>query len=238
MTPRETAGIAAATTDASTVAHQIMSEIAGAPAETRPQLLLERALAVAAAAQQTLADQRQRIAELEALSVTDELTGLANRRGFSLALKHTLSTLRRHGGEAALIVLDLDDFKAVNDTFGHAAGDHILLQVSQILRQHVRDTDTVARLGGDEFALLLPGAPPDLARYRASALTQMVARAVARWRHMLIPIAASVGVTQVTAVDDEAGVLERADRSMYRTKRERSAATALVIAHSAVATSP
>src|SRR5262249_39071311 len=109
-------------------------------------------------------------------------------------------------------------------TFGHGAGDHILHHVGEILRSHVRDTDTVARLGGDEFAMLLPGAPYDLARYRASALMRVIDRAVARWQHSLIPIAASFGLAPVNAADGLTEALERADQSMSRLKRERGAA--------------
>lgn len=221
--------------DAATVARQILSEIGDAPESERHRLLLERALTVAAEAQQTLAEQRQRIAELEALSVTDELTGLANRRGFTMAANHALATMRRHGGETAVIVIDMDDFKTINDTFGHNAGDHILHHVGEILRAHVRDTDTVARMGGDEFAILLPGAPFDLARYRASALMRVIDRAVARWQQTLIPIAASFGLAQMTAADAVSEALERADQSMYRLKRERGNAALAPIAARSVA---
>jgi len=224
MTSLHRADVCADPHDAASVARQILSEIGDAPESERQRLLLERALMVAAEAQQTLAEQRQRIAELEALSVTDELTGLANRRGFSVAANHALATMRRHGGEAALILVDMDDFKTINDTFGHGAGDHILQHVGQILRGQVRDTDTVARLGGDEFAILMPGAPFELARYRASALTRVIDRAVARWQHSLIPIAASFGLAQITAADTLGEALERADQSMYKLKRERGGA--------------
>lgn len=216
--------IPSAAQDATSVARQLLAAIGTADGSDRHFKLLESALAAAAEAQQVVASQRQRIAELEALSVTDELTGLANRRGFTLALKHALSNMRRHGGKAALILVDLDGFKEVNDTFGHAAGDHVLRLVGEILRGHVRDTDTVARLGGDEFALLLPGATQELARFRATALTRLIDRTVARWQSARIPVAASFGLAMVDGADDPDGALERADQSMYRCKRERSAA--------------
>jgi diguanylate cyclase (GGDEF)-like protein len=238
MTLAHVAEATAVRHDAAAVAQQILSEIGDAPESERNRLLLERALAAAAQAQQTLADQRQRIAELEALSVTDELTGLANRRGFTMAANHALATMRRHGGTTALILVDLDDFKDINDTFGHAAGDYILCHVGQMLRGHVRDTDTVARIGGDEFALLLPGASPDLARYRASALTRVIDRAVARWQHALIPLAASFGLAQITAADTLADAIEQADQSMYRLKRERCGAGSPINARSAAAPVP
>jgi diguanylate cyclase (GGDEF)-like protein len=214
----------AATFDPAAMARSLLTELGAVLDSDRHVKLLERVLAAAAEAQQVVADQRQRIAELEALSVTDELTGLANRRGFTLALKHALSNMRRHGGEAALIVVDLDGFKDVNDTFGHAAGDHVLRLVAENLRAHVRDTDTVARLGGDEFAMLLPGATQELARFRATALTRLIDRTVARWQAARIPVAASFGLTMVDGSDGPDAAMERADQSMYRSKRERNAA--------------
>jgi diguanylate cyclase (GGDEF)-like protein len=214
----------AATHDAAAVARQLLTQISGASDSDRHLKLLESVLAAAAEAQQIVANQRQRIAELEALSVTDELTGLANRRGFTLALKHALSSMRRNNTEAALILVDLDGFKVVNDTFGHAAGDHVLRLIGEILRGHVRDTDTVARLGGDEFAMLLPGASNELARFRATALTRLIDRTVARWQSARIPVAASFGLAMVDGADSVDTGLERADQSMYRHKRERSAA--------------
>ena len=213
-----------AANDAASVARQLLLQLNGSGDSDRHLKLLESVLAAAAEAQQMVASQRQRIAELEALSVTDELTGLANRRGFTLALKHTVSTMRRHGGEAALILVDLDGFKEVNDTFGHAAGDHVLRLIGEILRGHVRDTDTVGRLGGDEFAMLLPGASQELARFRATALMHLIDRTVARWQTARIPVAASFGLTIVDGADSIDQAMERADQSMYRSKRERNAA--------------
>ncbi len=103
-----------------------------------------------------LTDQNKRIADLENLATTDALTRVLNRRGFVDCLTHELSVARRHGVGGVLIFVDLDEFKPVNDTYGHAAGDEVLRTVSNLLRGHIRDTDYIGRLGGDEFAILLP----------------------------------------------------------------------------------
>jgi GGDEF domain-containing protein len=100
--------------------------------------------------------QDKRIAELEALATTDELTQILNRRGFEQQLEHELSIARRHGVGGVMIFVDLDEFKPINDTYGHAAGDEVLKAASTILQAQIRDTDYVGRLGGDEFAILLP----------------------------------------------------------------------------------
>jgi len=92
-------------------------------------------------------------ARAEEQALTDVLTGLGNRR----AMERALSTLMQNGGGFALIHLDLDYFKQVNDTLGHAAGDHVLAEVASLLRASVRGADLVARVGGDEFVILLAG---------------------------------------------------------------------------------
>ena len=94
--------------------------------------------------------------ELRHLADHDALTGLPNRRRFEQELARHLAYVRRYGPEGAALVLDLDCFKPVNDTFGHAAGDRLLAHVAGVLRERLRATDVVARLGGDEFAILLP----------------------------------------------------------------------------------
>ena len=94
--------------------------------------------------------------ELRHLADHDALTGLPNRRRFEQELARHLAHVRRYGPEGAVLVLDLDCFKPVNDTFGHAAGDRLLTRVARVLRERLRATDVIARLGGDEFVILLP----------------------------------------------------------------------------------
>jgi GGDEF domain-containing protein len=94
--------------------------------------------------------------ELHRLAGEDELTQLANRRGFSERLHHELALASRHGSPGALLMIDLDRFKAINDRHGHAAGDALLCRISEVLQGRLRDTDAVGRLGGDEFVAYLP----------------------------------------------------------------------------------
>ena len=102
-----------------------------------------------------LAAARSQMAALEARADVDPLTDVLNRRGFERELKRSLAYVKRYGPSAALLYLDLDGFKAVNDRHGHAAGDAVLKAVAMVLSRHVRASDVVARLGGDEFAVLL-----------------------------------------------------------------------------------
>src|SRR5690348_9772624 len=102
-----------------------------------------------------LAEARVQMAELAARAEIDPLTDVLNRRGFERELKRSLAYVKRYGASAALIYIDLDGFKLVNDQHGHTAGDAVLKAIAMVLSRHVRASDLVARLGGDEFALLL-----------------------------------------------------------------------------------
>lgn len=117
--------------------------------------ILENLLTAAASAEQQLAEQQARIRQLESLSVTDELTKVLNRRGFGIELERALARAERRGETGLLLLCDLDHFKAINDTYGHPAGDEVLCELAQLLRSRTRHNDHVARLGGDEFAILI-----------------------------------------------------------------------------------
>jgi diguanylate cyclase (GGDEF)-like protein len=156
--------------------------------------------------------------ELRHLADHDALTGLPNRRRFEQELARHLAHVRRYGPEGAALVLDLDCFKPVNDTFGHAAGDRLLARVACVLRDRLRTTDVVARLGGDEFAILLPRVDAAGAGAVARSLVETV-RAEA-----LTADARSVTISiGVIAFDERApavpeGVLAAADLAMYDAK--------------------
>ena len=128
-----------------------------------------------------LKEQGTRIAELKNLATTDALTKTLNRRGFEQISVHEISVARRHGVGGVLIFVDLDEFKPVNDTLGHAAGDEVLKTASNLLQGRVRGTDYVARLGGDEFAVLLPRSNKRNGVKRAEVLDQKLNNAYASW---------------------------------------------------------
>ena len=183
--------------------------------------LLESALIVAADAQQQLTAQSERIAALEALSFTDELTGLYNRRGFNEQLRRTLAIAERHGSTGVLAFIDLDDFKAINDGLGHQAGDAVLCHVANLLSENVRATDVVARLGGDEFAVILVHTSAREGRQRAAVLDRMLNAAVVSCRSYEIPVRASFGAKPYGSGDEPDALLARADAAMYRNKRNK-----------------
>jgi diguanylate cyclase (GGDEF)-like protein len=151
----------------------------------------------------------------------DALTGLPQRALFETALQQTLAASRRHGRRFALLFVDVDHFKRVNDTLGHAIGDLLLQEVGRRLRQAVRDEDLVARLGGDEFVVMLQEVDR---QEHAAALARMMAAALSRSfeaeGHQL-NVSASVGVAMFPGDGaDAAGLIRAADAAMYCAKRK------------------
>jgi diguanylate cyclase (GGDEF)-like protein len=164
-----------------------------------------------------------RISELEARIDVDPLTETFNRRGFERELKRSLAYVKRYGVSAALIYLDLDGFKPVNDRHGHAAGDAVLKTIAAALVRKVRTSDIVARIGGDEFAVLLWNVTEDEAAAKAQALEAAVYATPVRWSTSTLVVGASAGVTPISPLDAPADLLARADAAMYARKAERYA---------------
>jgi diguanylate cyclase (GGDEF)-like protein len=161
---------------------------------------------------------RAALAEAQQLADHDALTGLLNRRGFERELGRTLAACRRYGVEAALIYLDLDGFKSINDHFGHAAGDEALKAVAGALSRGVRESDVVARLGGDEFAVILNHAGRAAANGKARVLCQTIEAMTAGPGQ---PIRLSFGVRAFEAGMEPEQILAEADAAMFVRKGER-----------------
>ncbi len=166
-----------------------------------------------------LAAMRARIAELEAHADSDPLTLVMNRRGFERELARAAAHVQRYGGNAALVYLDLDGFKPVNDRFGHAAGDAVLVAVAATLRAAVRASDIVGRIGGDEFAVLLWNLSPTDARKKSLVLERAIADLSVPWEGHRLAVGATAGIAEFLADRDIAGLLARADAAMYARKR-------------------
>ena len=164
---------------------------------------------------------RLRIGELENRIDVDPLTQTFNRRGFERALTRSLAYVKRYQAAAALVFVDLDEFKPVNDRHGHAAGDAVLRAVSAALQREVRASDIVARIGGDEFAVLLWNVTEADALGKAAALEKAIYATPVRWGASTMVVGASAGVAIIGPLDSAADALGRADTAMYARKMER-----------------
>jgi diguanylate cyclase (GGDEF)-like protein/PAS domain S-box-containing protein len=165
-------------------------------------------------------ERRDYEAELHRLAVFDELTGLPNRRAFLATLSDHLASQRREDQRGALLVLDLDRFKELNDTLGHAVGDRVLVQAARAMEERLRATDFIGRLAGDEFAVLLPRADEAEAQQVAQALAERLREEALPTAQGVSQVSASIGVVPLSgpagASVDRA--LQSADDAMYVAK--------------------
>jgi diguanylate cyclase (GGDEF)-like protein len=159
---------------------------------------------------------RRENARLAALAYRDELTGLRNRRHFSERLPEEVSRVRRHGGALSVILIDVNDFKPLNDSWGHAAGDEALVRIARLLMNSTRIEDVCCRLGGDEFAVLLP----DTGETHCDAMVE-------RMREQMLSLedvglgrnGIAIGTATWRPEDEKDSFLRRADEAMYADKR-------------------
>lgn len=159
-----------------------------------------------------------RVEELDRLANMDTLVQVANRRGLIVHLDMVIARFERHGTPAALLFVDVDGLKALNDTFGHAAGDAALIHLTETMIAAVRQTDMVARIGGDEFAILLDHADESSAREAAARLADQVADCEFCFEGTCLPLSIAIGFTAVQQGDSPLSVMDRADEAMYRHK--------------------
>ncbi len=168
-----------------------------------------------------LAELKAKLSEAENLADRDALAPVFNRRAFLRELHRTMSEVERYKTPAAVIYIDLDGFKAVNDEYGHSAGDAVLRHVGLLLADSVRESDIVGRLGGDEFGIILNRATAEEASAKAQALSEKINSSAILYAGVPHRIRASVGVHPIAMVEDPETAIARADEAMYVEKHAR-----------------
>ena len=174
--------------------------------------------------------------ELERLAVVDALTDMPNRRSFFAALAPWLALARRPGVPTALVLFDLDQFKRINDSYGHPAGDTVLRAVVDVCKKHLRDSDQLGRMVGVEFAILLPRTGLPEAALVAERMRAAIAATPVKGERAMIGMTASFGVTTIRADDSVVSLFKRADEALQAAKalgRNRVIEAAMATAHEA-----
>ncbi len=159
-----------------------------------------------------------RVEHLDQLAHLDSLVELPNRRGFMRQLDALISRVRRYGDQAAMLFVDIDGLKRINDAHGHKAGDEALIRVAEMLVGGVRTGDCVARLGGDEFGILLEHADQAVADETAARLVERIAGCDFMHDGAWLPLGVAIGIGIIEPDDDPQTAMARADQAMYRKK--------------------
>ena len=165
-----------------------------------------------------LTSYESRLAELDRLAHRDTLVDLPNRRSFLLSLEQLIARVDRYGGPAAMLFVDVDGLKAINDEFGHVAGDKALVEVARLLVASVRKADFVGRLAGDEFGILLEHADELSAWQMALRVVETVDECQFCIKDVCLPLSVAIGVGMIQPGDTPEAVFARADKEMYRIK--------------------
>src|SRR5688500_4399051 len=158
---------------------------------------------------------QSKVEQLDRLAHLDPLIGLPNRRGFMRQLEALIARVKRYGDHGAMLFVDIDGLKRINDSRGHQAGDEALIRVSEMLVGGVRSGDCVARLGGDEFGILLEHADEASAIETAARLAERIAGSGFSHDGAPLPLGVAIGVGIIGADDDAEAVMARADEAMY-----------------------
>ena len=159
-----------------------------------------------------------RVDQLDQLAHQDVLIGLPNRRGFMRQLDQLIARVHRYDETAAMLFVDVDGLKLINDSFGHKAGDEALVFVAELLVRGVRKSDYVARIGGDEFGILLDHADEATAAETASRLVSQIAGCEFCYEDNCLPLSVAIGFSLIASGDSSEDVIERADLAMYAEK--------------------
>jgi diguanylate cyclase (GGDEF)-like protein len=165
-----------------------------------------------------VAQLQERVEQLDHLAHQDSLIDLPNRRGFVRELERLIARVGRYDAHAAMLFVDLDGLKSINDTFVHRAGDQALIEVAGQLERAVRKSHVVARIGGDEFGILLECADEKSAHETAARLVDMIADCDFMHEGDPLPLSVAIGVGMIDAHDNADEVMARADEQMYRRK--------------------
>jgi len=158
------------------------------------------------------------LAATEKLAMHDQLTGLLNRRAFNIRLEETIARADRSNLPFSLMLLDLDHFKEINDSFGHAAGDTVLVELAKLLGERLRQTDIAARWGGEEFVVIAEGSPVDQAKVLAEQIRQTMAQRVIP--NLSISPTVSIGLAGYSRGETDIGLMRKADTAMYEAKHQ------------------
>ena len=161
---------------------------------------------------------QERVEQLDQLAHQDSLINLPNRRGFMRELERLIARVDRYGLSAAMLFVDVDGLKVINDSFGHRAGDEALVQIANLLSKGVRHSDVVARIGGDEFGILLENSDEAAAHETAARLIEQISNCEVLHDGEELPLSVAIGVGMIDALDTAEAVMERADEAMYRRK--------------------
>lgn len=161
---------------------------------------------------------RQQVVEAQQVALRDQLTGISNRMSYEENIAAELARFKRYQTPFSLMVWDVDKFKSVNDTYGHAAGDKVLTIIAKLLEQNVRETDHLARYGGEEFVIILPETSLQQAPPLAEKLRKGIEGIEFHFRGKRVPITASCGLAEVRPGEDRIALFERADAALYRAK--------------------
>lgn len=159
-----------------------------------------------------------RVEQLDRIACMDTLVPAANRRGLIKALDMILARHERHGVPAAMLFVDVDGLKSINDSHGHAAGDAALIHLTDLMSKNLRKSDLVARIGGDEFAVLLDHSPNEEAMETARRLMMQVAEGDFLYGGVPLDLSIAIGLAMIERGDTPESVLDRADRAMYSRK--------------------
>ncbi|MDW8136585.1 MAG: GGDEF domain-containing protein [Thermodesulfobacterium sp.] len=154
---------------------------------------------------------------IKKINNTDPLTGILNRRAFLKILKREISLAKRHNLPLSLVMIDIDYFKKINDTYGHETGDYVLKSITKVIKKSIRQEDLFARLGGEEFVLLLPHTNMEAAYKMSERLRQTIEKR--QFKRIREKITASFGITEFSPLDNFRLFLKRADEALYEAKK-------------------